>query len=325
MAAIDSDRDPRTPEKSASGSTTNPSDPKLDTVDIPDQPPSGNTERVTDELGLEALNLPRIDRLPRSSSLALGPDLHFETLSLRESVELRPVQTQHILELYHQKFITVFSNPDDRSSFAECFHYLVGETHFDIRVALINDQIVGGSHWWLLDCKNFNIGFEEHIWIDKEYRGLKIGNLLYQTIVDDMQALGADGIMGELKDPHMMNEAQRRIPTSGMDPVERVQFWKAKGRMAIDAPYIQPALREGAQPVSDLMLTVKSFKDSFESFKRQEYLRLVESYYSAILGLEDVSSNPTFQRMRLLTARMETIGLVPVDEPRSFITGSRPG
>lgn len=249
------------------------------------------------------------------------PGFEFTSVSLRQCCFQSSPHAYHLLEHYYPKFSGVFYKPDERSSLEECFRDLASGSHFDIRVAVLNNEVIGGSHWWLLEGGGFKFGFEEQIWIDKGHRGLKLGRVLNLSIVEEMKALGVHGILADVKDPHLMSQAELAAAPHplDMDAVSRVQFWKKMQHQAIDAPYIQPSLREGAAPITNLMLTVKPFEEQLDGIPRDTYLKLLASYFTKILGVEDISSNPSFLKLQAMTEAQESIPFISIDQQRSYI------
>jgi GNAT superfamily N-acetyltransferase len=190
---------------------------------------------------------------------------------------------------------------------------------WDISIVRRNREIVGGYHTIVAPVGSFIASLGDYLWVSPPERGTGLAKRIYHEILGMRQRMGASAHFGEVNDPFAQPAAKRELDESGGTPPDaRVRFWSKQGRLACDAPWLQPALQDGLQEVNYLMLTVHPLVSDFKaSITRAEYLAIWESFYSPLADYIDL--DPTRVRLRALLGDQEEIQFIPMEQRRSYL------
>lgn len=167
---------------------------------------------------------------------------------------------------YQDHYAAEFPDPDERESLANMIGYLrlreqgwYGRNNYHIILASRNGVTVGCS---VMDYfADANVGMIEFLMVVPAARHSGVGRaILAETErVLDADAVAKTGapiahVFAEINDPF--------CPTGtpdNLDPADRALIWDRWGFQGLDLPYVQPALSETQEPVTNLLLICKTF------------------------------------------------------------------
>jgi|GEM_PF-5252227 len=203
---------------------------------------------------------------------------------MRTQLERDTPRALEFFEQYYERFIVAFPSLDTRSTFEECLRDL-RDRRFNIIVVVRQDQIVGGVHVWEFG----QFGLEEHIWTDPAMRGQRIGEALDFYVSNLLYSRGAIGMVSELLDPYRDRE-NGKVTNDGRqsESFARLAFFERLGRLWIDAPYVQPALRAEARSIDNMILTIQPLQADLQELSVTTYLSILRDYFSAITGGQNI-------------------------------------
>ena len=118
-----------------------------------------------------------------------------------------------------------------------------------------------------------------YIFTAKDSRGKGYASELLERI----DSLGADAVFIEVDDPKKMPEEvmEESIRCSGITPKKRLSWWKHRGYVPLDFPYVQPPLSADKQPADWMLLAVKTRKKKLLNELLSAHLR--RFFYLAVL------------------------------------------
>jgi len=229
---------------------------------------------------------------------------------------------------YNETYVFEFPDPNERESLENMQRYLnlkasgwYGKNNYHIIVAFQEEIPVGGS---IMDfLAEPNVGIIEFIFIVPQLRnqgiGIKLLNFVESLLIEDAQKnLGKDidCIVGEMNDPFQLNEVE-----DNLDPALRAIIWHGWGYRVLDFPYIQPALSDSQEPVSNLLLIAKIFRKEWQqAVPSYEVKLIVHEFLYWAMRLENPSNCTEYQNMaNFLDARPE----IPTIDMASYV-GNNP-
>ena len=124
-------------------------------------------------------------------------------------------------------------------------------------------------------------------------------------------------IAGELDDPFVSPLV------AGFDPFVRARIWHAWGYVMLDLPYVQPALADDKQPVSNLLLMAKlcssrtaedgeSDEILVEGFDSDDIRKLVHEYFRLAMRIDDPVDNKEFRAINRYLDKHNKIPVIPL-------------
>ncbi|MFD9733894.1 GNAT family N-acetyltransferase [Umezawaea sp. NPDC059074] len=215
--------------------------------------------------------------------------------------DLTPADAPALADFYDTHYVREFPDPDERESLATMIDYLrlkekgwYGRNNYHIILATTDGTTIGLS---VVDYfAEPNAGVIEFLMVVPDARGSGAGRaLLAETErVLDQDAAAASGkrldhLFAEINDPFIPTE----VPDT-LDPAVRAVIWDRWGFRGLDLPYLQPALSETQDGVTNLLLIGKSSgAPPCPSTVRQA----VHDYLRWAMRIEDPSRCPEYRTM----------------------------
>jgi hypothetical protein len=228
-----------------------------------------------------------------------------------------------VFDRYYEGYSRCFTDPNEVERKSDLRELLeVGKGDWDISVITQDGAIVAGYHTKLAKLTSYDLGVfsvGDYLWTDKSVRRLGLGQKLYNQTMQFRKAQGAQGHFGEIRDVNLLPQTELvRDWKVGTTSKERIGFWKKQERMALDAPWIQPALSEGQKEIEFYMLTLSILDRSCPRiFPREAYLELWSKFYPRH------KNSSEFEHLQQLTSNTSLIRLIPLDVPRTYIRAVR--
>ncbi|MGW4523725.1 GNAT family N-acetyltransferase [Amycolatopsis sp. NPDC004378] len=213
---------------------------------------------------------------------------------------------------YRDHYAAEFPDPDERESLANMIEYLrlrergwYGHNNYHIILASRNGVTVGCS---VLDYfAGPNAGMIEFLMVVPTIRNAGVGRaLLAETErVLDADAVSATGtplahVFAEINDPF--------VPTGtpdNIDPADRALIWDRWGFRGLDLPYVQPALSETQEPVTNLLLICKTFG---KPCTPRTVCSAVADYLRWAMRVADPEHCPEFKALAAHLATLASVG-----------------
>lgn len=280
---------------------------------------------------------PKLDPPQNSSSARPGasfaaglrdgvdPALSLSFLSVRSLLTTDRVRADALLAEYFEPLRKSFPDPNEAPSLERTRAALNRPITHDVNIAIsaaaTNGPIVGGIHWQYYNLPALNsvggpvrVALIEYIWNHS-----RLGKVHHQSFVADRIGEGIRAIVAEINDPFLMSADQKTLDAkSGMTSEARVAWWEKRGYFAIDAPYMQAAIRPDTGSVDHLIMAIKPLGEPLEFVSRSAYLQLIHTFFSGFLPGQDIDSNPTFRAIAEQTVNQQ-LSLIPLSQRRSFI------
>lgn len=245
-------------------------------------------------------------------------------ICLDELFRTNPVRAEQLLSDYYPAYERAFPDSDERLDRPTLHRIISDPTNtWDIAVYLEGDRIVAGYHTLLGKLGDNLISLGDYLWVDAEYRGKGLSVAIYQETIQARRKMGAVYHFGEINDPALMTQEHINLDReAGVDPIARLRFWAKMGRLAVDAPWVQPALRRDSHEVYHLLLSVARISASApDKIGRDDFLKLWRIFY------EPLQSNGTLERAyRRLEASLgpvQEIPFIPLTKQRLFVADGR--
>ncbi|WP_051385661.1 GNAT family N-acetyltransferase [Actinokineospora inagensis] len=214
-----------------------------------------------------------------------------------------PQDLARLTAFYHDHYEKEFPDPDERESLENMVEYLrlreegwYGPNSYHIVLAVRDGSPVGCSVSDYLSEPN--VGVIEFLMVLPDARRGGTGRaLLTETErLLDKDARAGKGIplghvIAEVNDPRAPSDV-----ADNLDPVARVLIWGRWGYRGLDFPYVQPALSEGQEPVTNLLLIVKSFPQA-DVVESDTVRAAVHEYLRWAMRIDDPGSSPEYQDM----------------------------
>ncbi len=241
------------------------------------------------------------------------------TLIIKELSD-SPEDFNTLTRFYNELYIANFPDPDERESLANMKRYLqlkqegwYGKNSYHIILAFDGDKIVAASVSDYLAIPN--CGIIEFILVDEAVRGRAFGKTVHDATVkafnQDAQKQGhtsADGVVIELNDPF------RVAPVNdNYDPFERAMIWDRWGYGRLCFPYTQPALSADQNPVTCLLLAMKSLAPQFRHEVPTTLVRdVLEGYMKWAMRIEDPKEHAVFAEMQGFLSQLPGLQIEPL-------------
>ena len=244
-------------------------------------------------------------------------DCLFSSLDL-PMVELTnsPQDKALLRHFYRELYAYEFPDPNERESLENMEQYLdlkaqgwYGENNYHIIIFFQDGKPIAGVIADFL--AKANTGVVEFLVVAPEFRKGKIGKALLKytenLLVEDAKKLGRelDCIVGEMNDPFQTTQAK-----DNLDPARRALIWHKWGYGGLDFPYVQPALSESQQPVGNLLLIAKIFREAWSRAIPSKTVRdIVQEYLRLAMGRDNPNDCAEYREM---TAFLDGRREVPV-------------
>lgn len=252
-----------------------------------------------------------------------GPESVFELNRLRHL----PITTREgLLEAAYPGYARAFPFASERLTL-EGLTDLITLPEFSAWDSLLltqEDRMVGGSVFGLIDGGALKFGIQAYVWVEPEFQGNRVADYLLQTVSDAVLQFGGQYLMGELADPSVMTESEiEEDSRGGISPEKRIQYWKKRDRLLVDAPYLLPSLAGGdvfdpAAASYHYLWNIAPLAPQFkvDALSRTDYLNALEAYWSSFLPPTLVRGAREFLEAHL---HDETIPLAPLDAVRTHV------
>lgn len=208
-----------------------------------------------------------------------------------------------LVSRYFTEFTAAFPDESSRSTKNEFLRDLK-DPRFNVLIAKSGDSIVGGLHWWHLNC---GVGVEEHIWVAPAMRHMSMGRALDQTLARWLDLSACSMLVSEMQDPR---KATSRLHHN--ECIARTHFFHQRGRLWIAAPFFAPALRTGETAGGNLVLTVQHLGSALSGtathLEVSEYLKIIGEYFQAIVP--EVDHSELIDRHRICLKKIK--GKIPL-------------
>jgi len=258
-------------------------------------------------------------------SISLNLKHEVTAVSLREMLTSEPERAMKLFDACYALYCAAFTDPNERQSADILLRALQRESkHWDIIAIVEGDRVLGARHMTLLQSDYPEIGLfvaGEHVYVDENYRSRGMATVLISHTEQMMRSWGARVAISEQNDPNVMTpEMLAEDGTSGITTQRRLEFWRNRGYEGIDAPYVQPPLEEGTEPVYHLRIAIRRLDPTFPTTLPTEgYLQMLKVYQST--WLRDFETNPLvspyFDAIR--REHPERIPIIDLRTPRTCV------
>jgi hypothetical protein len=182
-----------------------------------------------------------------------------------------------------------------------------------VHVRLEDGELVGGAITDYLAAPN--TGVIEFLVVSPARRAHGLGRRLLDdaeaALSADARAAGAAGlraVVAEMNDPFRC-----RLELDSMDPFTRLLIWSGWGFERLDFPYVQPALSDGQQPVSSMLLAWKPVSEGGQTVAAATVKQVVHEYMRWAMRIDQPQRSAEFTSMAgYLDARTD-VPLIPLD------------
>jgi len=213
---------------------------------------------------------------------------------------------------YQDHYAAEFPDPDERESLGNMIEYLrlreqgwYGRNNYHIILASRNGDTVGCS---IMDYfAGPNVGMIEFLMVVPAARNTGVGRVI---LAETEHALESDAatktgtplahVFAEINDPF--------VPTGtpdNLNPANRALIWDRWGFQGLDLPYVQPALSEAQEPVTNLLLICKTFGEPCTPWTVRSTLA---DYIRWAMRVEDPERCPEFQTVAAHLATLASVG-----------------
>lgn len=264
---------------------------------------------------------PSADQPRRARELAYAstsPPISFEVVSLRSVYRASPARGDALLEAYYPGYAAAFPDQNERRSQAGCRDLVTREnaTQDDITILRKGGTIVGGAHHCLITGEKARLALLGYLWVGNEFRRYGVGSTLDELVLAYAKNQGCLGVLTPMNDPSRMSaQAKETDAACGVTPESRLEFWRARGRFAFDAPYLLPPLHVDGEMVPHLMMTAAFFEPPPNGFPKDEYLALLRGIFERFT---DPLLEPAYRETEKRLAEREWINLIPLGEKRTL-------
>ncbi|VVJ17429.1 Uncharacterised protein [Amycolatopsis camponoti] len=214
---------------------------------------------------------------------------------------------------YQDHYAAEFPDPDERESLANMIEYLrlreqgwYGHNNYHIILASMNGVTVGCS---VVDYfAGPNAGMIEFLMVVPAFRNAGVGRAILaetERVLESDATAGAGAplahVFAEINDPFLPTGAP-----DNLDPADRALVWDRWGFRGLDLPYVQPALSEAQEPVTNLLLICKTFG---EPCTPRTVRSAVADYVRWAMRVEDPERCPEFQALAAHLATLGSVGM----------------
>lgn len=222
---------------------------------------------------------------------------------------------------YEACYVAEFPNASERESLPNMIEYLrrrasgwYGRNNYHILLAMADGQPVGAA---VVDyLAEPNVGVIEFLLTAPAARRSGIGRAVLDRTerLLDQDARRSNGrplsaVIAEMNDPRAPSDVRDNI-----DPAQRALIWHRWGYAGLDFPYVQPALSDDQQPVTNLMIIAKGLEPGWcDGFPAPLVRSAVHEYIRWAMRIDRPDGNPEFRRMADHLDRCATVGTIPLD------------
>lgn len=267
------------------------------------------------------------DRILRWDKAAVR--LATEVISIRALSKSDPERAKNLADQSFDLFERSFPDPDERigrGSFDKyCFpNDQRPEADHLVTIDLKTGKVIAGSLVNVFDTPEGRFGIETYLYVDPAHRGRGVGSNLYAKALGHAKSKGALLLFGEMNDPFAMTPEQKTIDSkSGTTPEARRAYWSNRGRLAVDAPYAQPALEDESKPVEYLLISVAPLKEGIKSMTGKQYKAMLKAFFGVFV--ESLDTDPTWIKIKSLVHDNDTLNFIPLGQKRSWIDKENSG
>lgn len=166
-------------------------------------------------------------------------------------------------------------------------------------IALRGNKIVGGVIGDYF--KKSNCGIIEFIVVDRSERGNRIGRNLLNALFDKMNEQARQNGHSEVN--YCFLEVEKPMSPIGSvereKEIHRLGFWHRIGAKNVNINYVQPALQEGKEPVSHLLLNTIICNNMLDKrfISKKDLATFIRDYFKNAINVIDVSENSFFMSL----------------------------
>ncbi len=227
----------------------------------------------------------------------------------------------NLLKKYYETLhVPEFPDPNERESFDNLEKYLegkdegwYGKNNYHIVLMMDGDVVAGGT---IFDYyEEVNAGFGEFITINRNYRKKSLFKKLFDKRVEILNEdarrnghhSGIDWLVVEMNKPE-------ETEVDAFNPNQRLKIWEKLGFKIVDMNYIQPALEEGKDPVTNLYLVTRIYNKDWpqEQIESKKLIGLLYNYVKYAFDIEDPYTNKTFMDLKDTLEKKERVRLLPM-------------
>jgi GNAT superfamily N-acetyltransferase len=216
-----------------------------------------------------------------------------------------PQDKELLRHFYRELYAHEFPDPNERESLENMERYLelkaqgwYKKNNYHIIISFQDGKPIAGAIADFLATAN--TGVLEFLVVAPEFREKGIGKALLKATEnllreDARQKLERelDCIVGEMNDPFQTTKAKNNL-----DPAGRALIWNKWGYGGLDFPYVQPALSDSQQPVCNLLLIAKIFREAWSrSIPSQTVKAIVHEYLRWAMRLETPDDCAEYREM----------------------------
>lgn len=251
------------------------------------------------------------------------PKLDLQIVDLRRLFTRDAPEALRLFDRCYDLYRRSFTDPNEVASETALLKALLRPTNPCHMLALVKGgEVIGVRHCSILKTECVELGtcaFDEYLYVDPSVRKGGIGKALLEKTDGILSSWGVRFTFAEINDPEVMTpELIRKDRESGISPQQRLRFWQKCGYEGIDAPYVQPPLADGLDPVYHLRIAVKQLTGSFTSSVPSASLaNLLRSFHSTFVADVAQCSVANLLYAEIKRGQPERTPIIPLDTPRS--------
>lgn len=226
-----------------------------------------------------------------------------------------------LLKKYYETLhVQEFPDPNERESFDNLEKYLrgkdtgwYGKNNYHIVLMMDGDEVAGGT---IFDYyEEVNAGFGEFITINRKYRKRGLFKKLFDKRIEILNEdarrnghhSGIDWLVVEMNKPE-------ETEIDAFNPDQRLKIWDKLGFRIVDLNYIQPALEEGKEPVTNLYLVTRIYNEDWpqDRIESEKVIRLLYNYVRYAFDIEEPDTNGSFIKLKGDLEKKEWVKLLPM-------------
>lgn len=226
-----------------------------------------------------------------------------------EIVELS--ENSEIFQDFYRLYEKIFENPDERESSENIRKYLslkksdfYENNIYEVLCSIDSGKLTGflvGDYY-----AEPEVAVIEFIGVDDRVRNSGIASRLlddFITRINKLSGTTPKGIFCEVD----------TSPESRGSGSYSLHFWNHLGFVVVQARYVQPALQDGKNPVSDLILLYRDI--TREGLSSDTLLSFLRAYFKYAMDIEMPEDTPEY---RQLSSRVSRWDLIPLIDPDAY-------